>query len=80
MTVTPGPGPRPSGVSLLPVIVLFCDFSLVNYADGKGRQSKRGEHHPTLVQNRKKHKINSHPIIHCPTSEEVSEVSEQANE
>ena len=28
----------------------------------------------------KKHRINSYPIIHCPTSEGVSEVSEWANE
>ena len=28
----------------------------------------------------KKHRMNSHPIIHCPTSEGVSEVSEPANE
>ena len=33
----------------------------------------------TVGQNRKKHRINAHPIIHCPTSEEVSEVSERAN-
>ena len=31
----------------------------------------------TMVENRKK---NSHSIIHCPTSEGVSEVSERANE
>ena len=29
----------------------------------------------TMVENRKKHGQNSHPIIHCPTSEGVSEVS-----
>ena len=29
---------------------------------------------------KKKHRQNSHPIIHCPTSEGVSEVSERANE
>ena len=34
----------------------------------------------TMVENRKKHRQNSHSIIHCPTSEEVSEVSERANE
>ena len=34
----------------------------------------------TMVKNRKKHRQNSHPIIHCPTSEGVSEVSERANE
>ena len=36
-------------------------------------------HQITIVQNRSKHRINSHWIIHCPTSEEVSEVSEWAN-
>ena len=34
----------------------------------------------TMVENRKKHRQNFHPIIHCPTSEGVSEVSERANE
>ena len=33
-----------------------------------------------MVENGKKHRQNSHPIIHCPTSEGVSEVSERANE
>ena len=33
----------------------------------------------TMVGNGKKHKINSHLIIHCPTSEGVSEVSERAS-
>ena len=28
-----------------------------------------------MVQNRQKHKLNSHLNIHCPTSEGVSEVS-----
>ena len=47
----------------------------------KGREEKRGEHHPTMIQNReKKHRIKSHPIIHCPTSEGVSEVSERVSE
>ena len=35
-----------------------------------------------MVENRKKHRQNSHPIIHCPTNEGVSEVSgasERAN-
>ena len=27
----------------------------------------------TMVENRKKHRQKSHPIIHCPTSEAVSE-------
>ena len=31
-----------------------------------------------MVENGKKHRQNSHPIIHCPTSEGVSEVSERA--
>ena len=34
----------------------------------------------TMGQNRKKHGINSHLIIHFPTSEGVSEVSERAND
>ena len=29
----------------------------------------------TMVQNREKDRIDSHPIIRCPTSEGVSEVS-----
>ena len=33
-----------------------------------------------MVENRKKHRQNCHPTIHCPTSEGVSEVSERANE
>ena len=32
-----------------------------------------------MVENRKKHRQNSHPIIHCPTSEGVSEVSERVS-
>ena len=43
--------------------------------------SKAGKsEHATLVQNRKKHRQNSHLIIHCPTSEGVSEVSKRASE
>ena len=48
-------------------------------------------HASTMVENSKKHRQNSHPIIHCPKSERVSKVSaaegaseasssEQANE
>ena len=33
-----------------------------------------------MVQNTKENRITNHPIIHYPTSEGVSEVSEQANE
>ena len=33
----------------------------------------------TMVEKRKKHRFNSHPIIHCPRSEGVSEASERAN-
>ena len=36
--------------------------------------------HCTMVQNRTKHRINSHPIIHCFMSKGVSKVSERANE
>jgi len=32
-----------------------------------------------MVENRKKHRQNSHPIIHCPTSKGVSEVSERVS-
>ena len=35
--------------------------------------------HRTMVENGKKHRFNRHPIIHSPTSEGVSEVSERAN-
>ena len=34
----------------------------------------------TMIQNSKKHRINTHPIMHSPTSEGVSKVSERANE
>ena len=34
----------------------------------------------TMVENRTKLRQNSHPIIHCPTSEGVSEVSERTSE
>ena len=34
----------------------------------------------TMVENRKKHRKNSHPMIHCPMSEGMSEVNERANE
>ena len=33
----------------------------------------------TMVENRKKHRQNSHPIIYYPTSEEVSKVSERVS-
>ena len=33
-----------------------------------------------MVENRKKHRQKSHPIIDCPTSEGVSEVSERTSE
>ena len=32
-----------------------------------------------MGQNREKHRINSHPIIHCPTSKGVSEMSERVS-
>ena len=35
---------------------------------------------PTMVENRKKNRQNSHPIFHFPTSEGVSEVSERVDE
>ena len=39
-----------------------------------------GELRDTMVEKRKKHRQNSHLIIHFPTSEGVSKVSERANE
>ena len=33
----------------------------------------------TEGQNREKHRMNTHPIIHCPTSKGVSEMSERAS-
>ena len=36
--------------------------------------------HCTMVQKRRQHRKNSNPIIHFPTSEGVSEVSERPNE
>ena len=41
---------------------------------------QEGEEEDTMVENGKKDRQNSHLIIHCPTSEGVSEVSERANE
>ena len=37
-------------------------------------------HNCTMVENRKKHRHNSHPIIHFPTSEGVSGASEWTSE
>ena len=41
-----------------------------------GKRGERGKMYYGPKQ--KKHKKNSHLIIHCPTSEEVSEVNKQA--
>ena len=56
----------------------------------EGRSHQEAQHAPhldrgfymrvTMVEYRKKHRQNSYPIIHCPMSEGVSEVSERANE
>ena len=35
---------------------------------------------PTMGQKRRKYRINTHLIIHCPMSKGVSEVSERASE
>ena len=48
--------------------------------EGFERISKQQKERGTMVKNRKKHRQNSHLIIHFPTSEGVSEVSERANE
>ena len=42
--------------------------------------SPKKKHYFTMVENREKHRQNSHLIIPFPTSEGVSEVSERANE
>ena len=39
----------------------------------------RAAYQVSMVENRKKQRQNSYPIIHCPTSEGVSEVSERAS-
>ena len=49
----------------------------------KHREAGGERRHGTMGQNREKCRINSHPIIHCPTSEgvsKVSDVSKQASE
>ena len=43
-------------------------------------QGMRSSMKCTMVENGKKHRQNSHLIIHFPTSEGVSEVSERASE
>ena len=50
------------------------------YGESKKEDMPMGIRHSTMGQKRKKHRMNSHPIIHFPTSEGVSEMSEQANE
>jgi len=44
------------------------------------KSSESKNHSDTMVENGIKHRQNSHLIIHFPTSEGVSEVSERANE
>ena len=46
----------------------------------RGKKDKKMKDESTMGQNRKKHKIDSRPIIHCPTSEVVSKVRERASE
>ena len=48
----------------------------VDASDTLGRKTKDNYDVCTMGQNRKKESINSHLIIHCPTSE----ASERANE
>ena len=48
--------------------------------DKMGEQTLGPLTESTMGQNRKKLRVNSHPIIHCLTSSEVGEVSERANE
>ena len=62
-------------------LVFRCDltfisfFVIIYFPD----DSLTGKQHGTMVENGEKHGQNSHSIIHCPTSEGVSEVSERAN-
>ena len=70
-------------------LALTSSFRCTSVASGtEQRKEFLLKRHLTMVQNRKKHRTNSHPTIHSPTSllvNEVSEwisewVSEQANE
>ena len=51
-------------------------FSMIS----RKRDEEIKEDKDTMVENRKEHRQNSHPIIHCPTREGVSEVSERTSE
>ena len=57
---------------------ISCSFAFC--APSFFRQNYLANDQGTMVQNRKKHRINRHIIIHCPTSEVVSKVSERASE
>ena len=64
---------RKNGQSLF----LRCEDAPIMYmVEEEEEQVPRG----TMVENRKKHRQNSHLIDHCPTSEGVSEESKRANE
>ena len=53
---------------------------VLNKADGVDPQQVIKKYTRTMVENEKKHRENSHSIIHCPMIEGVSKVSERANE
>ena len=69
-------------------IYLLCSFWLSQTAShtycwpapGKTVRICVSARHVPLWSKIEKNRQNSHPIIHCPTSEGVSEVSERANE
>ena len=65
-------------------MALYATVMAQCYADGAARHADDVTYfemyfrHSTMGQNRKKNGINSHLIIHCPTSEGVSKVSERS--
>ena len=61
------------------IVVSLCQ--LVSVFHGANQHGSIVIYQPdTVVENRKKHRQNSHLLIHFPMSEGVSEVSERANE
>ena len=51
----------------------------MHYGSERTRITTKILGHSTMGQIKEKHRTNSHPIIHSPTSEGVSEVSEREN-
>ena len=67
-------------VAVVEILLPAVAFHVI-HPDGEGGGVGGGEFLPehSGPEMKKKHRINSHQIIHCPTSEEVSKVNEQAN-